>query len=307
MDRAADKLARLATEQVNPASEGLDTLDTLAALRVMNAEDHKVADAVEGALPAIAGLVNAVAERLADGGRLVYVGAGTSGRLGVLDASECPPTFGVPEGMVQGVIAGGEAALTHALEGIEDDAAQGAADMAALRVGEGDAVVGLAASGRTPYVVGALDFARSVGAVTGSVSCVRDAELSRHVDHAIECETGPEVVMGSTRLKAGTAEKMVLNMISTEAMVRMGKVYGNLMVDLVPKNEKLRARARRIVALAAGCDEKVAADALDACQGDTKAAICVVAAGVSPDQARGALDSCGGSTSLALEELRGQE
>ena len=291
---------RLLTEQRNPASTHIDTLSTAEMLRVINAEDAKVAAAVEREIPNIARAVDAIAERLRAGGRLFYIGAGTSGRLGVLDASECPPTFSAPPGMVQGIIAGGEPALTRAVEGREDDAAAGAADLEARGFTGGDALVGIATSGRTPYVLGAVARVREMGALAIGISCTPDSELSRAVQIAIEPLVGPEVVTGSTRMKAGTATKLVLNMLSTGAMIRLGYVYGNLMVNVQPTNEKLRDRARRIVAEAAGVDSETAARAFEEAGGRVKVAIVMARLGVGPEEAAGRLEAAGGRVSEAL-------
>ncbi|MDO5736221.1 MAG: N-acetylmuramic acid 6-phosphate etherase [Propionibacteriaceae bacterium] len=252
----------LSTEGVDERFADLDRMDVGELAHVMNAADREVPDAVERALPQIIPAIEAVSERFASGGRIIYVGAGTSGRLGVLDASECPPTFNTRPDQVLGLIAGGDRALRSAMEGAEDDAEQGAQDLAAVEVGPRDAVVGIASSGRTPYVIGALRHAGSVGAVTVALSCNADAEISAVAEHAIEVVVGPEVVAGSTRLRAGTAQKMVLNMISTITMVRAGKVMGNRMVDLRATNEKLRIRAVRMVSELAGVDEDTATGAL---------------------------------------------
>lgn len=245
-------LENLLTEQANPASAHIDELSTEEMLRVINAEDRKVAEAVGREIPNIARAVDAIAAAFGRGGRLFYIGAGTSGRLGVLDASECPPTFGVAPDLVQGIIAGGEAALSRATETTEDDPAIGARDLQARGFTVRDILAGIAASGRTPYVLGAVAEAKRLGAVTIGLSCTPDSELARAADIAITPLVGPEVIAGSTRLKAGTAQKMVLNMLTTGAFVRMGYVYGNLMVNVQPKNSKLRDRARRIIAQAAG-------------------------------------------------------
>ncbi|MGE5488320.1 MAG: N-acetylmuramic acid 6-phosphate etherase [bacterium] len=292
---------RLLTEQRNPASSAIDTLSTEEMLRVINAEDAKVAAAVGREIPNIARAVDAIAERLRAGGRLFYIGAGTSGRLGVLDASECPPTFGVPQEMVQGIIAGGEPALTRAVEGCEDDAAAGAADIEARGFTAADALVGIATSGRTPYVLGAVARAREVGALTAGISCTPNSELSRAVEIAIEPLVGPEVVTGSTRMKAGTATKLVLNMLSTGVMIRLGYVYGNLMVNVQPANEKLRDRARRIVGEAAGVDAGAAARALDEAGGRVKVAIVMARLGVGRDEAARRLEAAGGQVAEALK------
>ena len=266
-------LENLLTEQPNPASASIDALATEDMLRVINAEDRKVADAVASEIPAIARAVDAIVASFRQGGRLFYIGAGTSGRLGVLDASECPPTFGVPAGMVQGIIAGGEPALSRATEASEDDPASGARDLAARGFTARDALVGIAASGRTPYVLGAIAEAQRLGAVTVGISCTPDSELARAVAIPITPLVGPEVIAGSTRLKAGTAQKLVLNMLSTGAFIRMGYVYGNLMVNVQPTNAKLADRARRIVAQAAGVSGELAGEWLDAAGGNVRAAI----------------------------------
>lgn len=245
-------LENLLTEQPNPASAHIDTLSTEEMLRVINAEDRKVAEAVEREIPSIARGVDAIAAAFRRGGRMFYIGAGTSGRLGLLDASECPPTFGVAPDLVQGIIAGGEAALSRATETTEDDPAIGARDLTARAFTANDILTGIAASGRTPYVLGAVAEAKRLGATTIGVSCTPDSELARAVDIAITPLVGPEVIAGSTRMKAGTAQKLVLNMLTTGAFVRMGYVYGNLMVNVQPKNSKLRDRAKRIIAQAAG-------------------------------------------------------
>jgi N-acetylmuramic acid 6-phosphate etherase len=266
-------LENLLTEQPNPASASIGALTTEDMLRVINAEDRKVADAVASEIPAIGRAVDAIVTCLRQGGRLFYIGAGTSGRLGVLDASECAPTFGVPAGMVQGIVAGGEPALTRATEASEDDPASGARDLSARGFAASDALVGIAASGRTPYVLGAIAEARRLGAITVGISCTPDSELARAVAIPITPLVGPEVIAGSTRLKAGTAQKLVLNMLSTGAFIRMGYVYGNLMVNVQPTNVKLANRARRIVAKAAGVSGARAGELLEAAGGNVRAAI----------------------------------
>jgi len=295
---------RLLTEQRNPASWNIDTLETADMLRVINAEDAKVAAAIEREIPNIARAVDAIAERLRAGGRLFYIGAGTSGRLGVLDASECPPTFGVPPEMVQGIIAGGERALTRAVEGCEDDASAGVADLEARGFARADVLAGIATSGRTPYVLGAVRRAREMGAVTVGVSCTPQSELSRAVDIAIEPLVGPEVVTGSTRMKAGTATKLVLNMLTTGAMIRLGYVYGNLMVNVQPANEKLRDRARRIVEAAAGIGAVEAARVLEQAGGTVKVAIVMARLNVPRDEAERRLEAAGGRVSEAIARAR---
>jgi N-acetylmuramic acid 6-phosphate etherase len=248
----APLLEHLLTEQPNPASANFDALSTEETLRVINAEDRKVAEAVGHEIPAIARAVEAVAAAFKRGGRLFYIGAGTSGRLGVLDASECPPTFGVSPDLVQGIIAGGESALSRATETTEDDPAIGVRDLTARGFTATDILAGIAASGRTPYVLGAVAEAKRLGATTIGISCTPDSQLARSVDIAITPLVGPEVIAGSTRMKAGTAQKLVLNMLTTGAFVRMGYVFGNLMVNVQPKNSKLRDRAQRIIAQASG-------------------------------------------------------
>jgi N-acetylmuramic acid 6-phosphate etherase len=255
-------LENLLTEQSNPASAHIDALSTEEILRVINAEDRKVAEAVGLEIASIARAVDAIAASFHSGGRLFYIGAGTSGRLGVLDASECPPTFGVASDLVQGIIAGGEPALSRATETTEDDPAIGARDLTARGFTAKDILTGIAASGRTPYVLGAITEAKRLGATTIGVSCTPNSELARSVDIAITPLVGPEVIAGSTRMKAGTAQKLVLNMLTTGAFVRMGYVYGNLMVNVQPKNSKLRDRAARIIAQAAGVSYERAGELL---------------------------------------------
>jgi N-acetylmuramic acid 6-phosphate etherase len=293
-------LENLLTEQRNPRSEQIDTLSTVEILRVINDEDQKIAAVVAGAIPQIARAVDAITEALAGGGRLFYIGAGTSGRLGVLDASECPPTYSVSPDLVQGIIAGGERALSHATEASEDDPAAGARDLEERGFRASDVLVGIAASGRTPYVLGAAGFARSLGATTIGISCSPRSQLSNDVDIPIEVPVGPEVVTGSTRMKAGTATKLVLNMLSTGAMIRLGHVYGNLMVNVQPKNEKLIARARRIVRDASAVDDARAAEAL-AQSGDVKTAIVMARKNISREAAEKLLAESGGRIGKALE------
>lgn len=293
-------LENLLTEQVNPASAGIDTRPTEEMLRIINAEDRLVAPAVEREIPAIARAVDAIAAAFERGGRLFYIGAGTSGRLGVLDASECPPTFSVAPDMVQGIIAGGEAALSRATETTEDDPAIGVRDLAAHGFSAADVLVGIAASGRTPYVLGAVAAARRMAAVTVGISCTPDSALARAVDIAITPLVGPEVVAGSTRLKSGTAQKLVLNMLTTGAFIRLGYVYGNLMVNVQPKNTKLVDRARRIVAEAAGVAYERAAELLQAAGGNVRVAILMAKAGVDRAEAERRLAAAGGRISKAL-------
>ncbi|HXS95105.1 MAG TPA: N-acetylmuramic acid 6-phosphate etherase [Candidatus Limnocylindrales bacterium] len=293
-------LENLLTEQSNPASAAIDSANTEEVLRIINAEDRKVACAVEREIPAIARAVDAIVETFQRGGRLFYIGAGTSGRLGVLDASECPPTFSVPPEMVQGIIAGGETALSQATETTEDDPGIGARDLAARGFTGSDILVGIAASGRTPYVMGAVAEARKLGAVTIGISCTPGSELSHAVDIAITPLVGPEVVAGSTRMKSGTAQKLVLNMLSTGAFIRLGYVYGNLMVNVQPKNTKLVDRARRIVSAAAGVPAARAAELLTAAGNSVRTAIVMGKAGISREEAERRLAQAGGRVTLAL-------
>lgn len=288
------------TEERNPLTRDIDTLPTLGMLALINAEDQMAALAVRDELPNIAAAVDAITARMQRGGRLIYIGAGTSGRLGVLDASECPPTFGTLPELVVGLIAGGPAALTEAVEGAEDDREGGAAEIAELDVNENDSVIGIAASGHTPYAIGGLQEAKKRGALTISIACNRPSPLEELAGIGIAPVVGPEVVSGSTRLKAGTAQKMVLNMISTAVMIRLGKTYSNLMVDVQPTNAKLRQRARRIVAEAARLDLQRATEILSACNGEVKTAIVAVLAGVSPELARIRLHETGGFVRKAI-------
>jgi N-acetylmuramic acid 6-phosphate etherase len=290
----------LQTEARNPASTNLDELTPLQLVRLMNAEDAKVIPAVASQAEAIARAVEVIADRLGRGGRLVYAGAGTSGRLGVLDATECPPTFNAPPGQVVGVIAGGPPAVTRAVEGAEDHPEYADRDLEAMGLNANDVLVGIATSGRTPYVIGAVAYARRVGAFTVGLSCNSDSELIPHVDLAITPVVGPEILSGSTRLKAGTATKLVLNMLSTGAMVRLGKTFGNLMVDLRATNNKLRARTNRIVRQLTGLGHAEADFLLDCCGRELKTALVAHLAAVSPDEARVRLQNAGGQVRRAL-------
>jgi N-acetylmuramic acid 6-phosphate etherase len=293
-------LEGLLTEQRNPASQTIDAVSTEEMLRIINDEDRRVADAVAAEVPKIAAAVDAVVEAFRAGGRLFYIGAGTSGRLGVLDASECPPTFNVPPDLVQGIIAGGEAALSRATEASEDDPASGARDLQARGFTSRDVLAGIAASGRTPYVLGAIDAARAMGARTIGISCTPESELSQRVDIAIEPLPGPEVIAGSTRMKAGTATKLVLNMLSTGAMIRLGFVYGNLMVNVQPRNRKLTDRAVRIVRAAAGLDAESAAHLIDASGRNVGVAIVMAKTGASREEAERRLEKARGRISDAV-------
>lgn len=297
----------LLTEAHNPLSASIDELGPLEIVRLMNAEDARVVEAVGAEAHSIARAIEWAADRFRRGGRLIYAGAGTSGRLGVLDASECPPTFSTPPEMVVGLIAGGNVALTRAIEGAEDVPGDGAAAVAALEVGAVDLVVGIATSGRTPYVLGAMREARRRGAATIGIVCTRPSLLGAEVDLEIAPLVGPEIVSGSTRLKAGTATKMVLNMISTGAMVRIGKTLGNRMVDLTPTNEKLRIRSRRMLREMAGVDDERAREILERCGGRLKRALVVALADVEPDAAQALLDAHGGQIRQASRAAGGRE
>jgi N-acetylmuramic acid 6-phosphate etherase len=299
----AAALGSLLTEARNPATEHLDQLTTLDMLRVINDEDATVAAAVRAELPHIARAIDAIAERFRRGGRLFYIGAGTSGRLGVLDASECPPTFSVRAELVQGLIAGGDSALRLSSEHSEDSPALGAEDLARAGFaadGKPDTLVGIAASGRTPYVLGAMDYAKQRGALTIGLSCVPHSALAQAAEIAITPATGPEVLTGSTRLKAGTATKLVLNMLSTGVMVRMGTTFGNLMVNVRPTNAKLVDRAERIIAAATGCDRVTAARLLKDAGSEVKVAILMGRLKIDANAARAKLEAAGGVLSVAL-------
>jgi N-acetylmuramic acid 6-phosphate etherase len=293
-------LEHLLTEQANPASDGIDGLPTARILEIVNAEDRQVADAVAREIPAITRGVDAIVAAIQQGGRLFYIGAGTSGRLGVLDAAECPPTFNAAPGLVQGIMAGGEQALARATETTEDDPETGARDLRERGFTARDVLVGIAASGRTPYVLGAVAEARRLGAVTAGISCTPDSELARAVHIAITPLTGPEILAGSTRMKAGTATKLVLNMLSTATFIRLGYVYGNLMVNMQPRNAKLRDRATRIVAQAAGLTYNAAEAMLDAAGNNVAAAILMAKTGATREAAESRLAAANGSITRAL-------
>lgn len=295
-------LNKMITESRNPASQNIDELSTEAMLRVINDEDKKVALAVEAIVPQIAQVTEAIAHAFSQGGRLIYCGAGTSGRLGILDASECPPTFGTPRGQVVGLIAGGHTAILQAVENAEDNAGQGAQDLADIGFSPRDVLVGIAASGRTPYVLGALAYAREQGAFTAALTCNPDSAMAQAADVALTPVVGPEVVTGSSRMKAGTAQKLVLNMLSTGAMIRSGKVYGNLMVDVEATNQKLVQRQINIVKQATECDDATAQQALTACGGHCKTAIVMVLAGLTAEEARALLDQNRGFIRAALRD-----
>lgn len=291
----------LMTESINPRSRAIDQLSTLEMVRLMNDEDAQVAPAVALEAERIAAAIDAIAERMLRGGRLIYIGAGTSGRLGVLDAAECPPTFSTSPDQVIGLIAGGTGALTRSIEGAEDDPHIGARDIASINVTDQDSVVGIAASGRTPYVLGAMSEAKRRGAFVASIACNRPSALEEIADVSIAPVVGPEIISGSTRLKSGSAQKMVLNMLSTGVMVRIGKTFGNMMVDLQATNSKLRERARRIVATECHLSMDDADALLIKCNGEVKTAIVSQLANVSPEQARDRLTQARGSVRAALK------
>lgn len=300
MDGENLNLGKLVSETRNPATMALDQLSTLEMMHAFNQEDRKVPEAIALVLPEIAEAVDLAAASLQEGGRLIYLGAGTSGRLGVLDASECPPTFGVPHGLVIGLIAGGPGALLKAVEGAEDDPALGEADLKALNLTAADMVVGLAASGRTPYVIGALRYAHDVGCRTAAISCNPHSPIAQEAQVAISPVVGPEALTGSTRLKSGTAQKLVLNMISTGAMVKLGKVYQNLMVDVKATNVKLLDRACRIVVEATGAEREQAQQALVQADNEVKPAILMLLANIDVAAARERLKQHNGYLREAL-------
>ncbi|WP_031045120.1 N-acetylmuramic acid 6-phosphate etherase [Streptomyces sp. NRRL F-5650] len=299
------QLETLATEAFRPELAEIDRMSTLDIARLMNGEDAAVPAAVAERLPEISAAIDAVAVRMARGGRLVYAGAGTAGRLGVLDASECPPTFNTAPGQVVGLIAGGPDAMVTSVEGAEDSPELARADLDALALTADDTVVGVSASGRTPYAVGAVGYARSLGALTVGLACNRGSALAAAAEHGIEVVTGPELLTGSTRLKAGTSQKLVLNMLSTITMIRLGKTYGNLMVDVRASNEKLRARSRRIVALATGAADDEIERALTATGGEVKHAILVLLADVDGPTAARLLQEADGHLRAALAAAHG--
>lgn len=295
------ELQKIATEQRNPNTMNIDTLSTLEMVKLINREDHRVADAVGEVTDKIAQAVDVIAEKLAAGGRLIYCGAGTSGRLGILDAVECPPTYSTDPETVQALMAGGYGAIFKAVEGAEDSKELGVQDMQNIHFGPKDVLVGIAASGRTPYVRGCMEYAKRLGAPTVAVTCCPGSELDQFADIGIAPAPGPEVVTGSTRMKSGTAQKMVLNMLSTGAMIKLGKVYGNLMVDVKPSNEKLIRRCVTIVCSAAECTEAEATKALEACDYRPKVAIVMVLRGVNADTACAMLQKAEGRIAKVLE------
>lgn len=294
-------LSTLITEQRNPNSMHVDSLSALEIVRLMNEEDKQVPLAIEKCLPQIAQAVECIVTAFQQGGRLVYIGAGTSGRLGVLDASECPPTFGVSPEMVKGIIAGGERALRHPIEGAEDSKEQAVVDLQTIQFSSKDVLVGIAASGRTPYVIGALEYAKSLGSVTVSIASNPNSAMANIVDIAIDTVVGPEVLTGSSRLKSGTAQKLVLNMLTTASMILMGKCYQNLMVDVQASNEKLKARAIRIVMQATDCDKALAEETLKLSGQNAKLAIMMILSGLDRAQAEALLEKHHGKLQLALK------
>ena len=294
-------LSTLITEQRNPNSMHVDSLSALEIVQLMNDEDKQVPLAIEKCLPQIAQAVECIVAAFQQGGRLVYIGAGTSGRLGVLDASECPPTFGVSPEMVKGIIAGGERALRHPIEGAEDSKAQAVIDLQTIQFSSKDVLVGIAASGRTPYVIGALEYAKRLGSVTVSIASNPNSAMANIVDIAIDTVVGPEVLTGSSRLKSGTAQKLVLNMLTTASMILMGKCYQNLMVDVQASNEKLKARAIRIVMQATDCDKALAEETLKQADQNAKLAIMMILSGLDRAQAEALLEKHQGKLQLALK------
>ena len=294
-------LSTLITEQRNPNSMHVDSLSALEIVQLMNEEDKQVPLAIEKCLPQIAQAVECIVAAFQQGGRLVYIGAGTSGRLGVLDASECPPTFGVSPEIVKGIIAGGERALRHPIEGAEDSKAQAVVDLQTIQFSSKDVLVGIAASGRTPYVISALEYAKSLGSVTVSIASNPNSAMANIVDIAIDTVVGPEVLTGSSRLKSGTAQKLVLNMLTTASMILMGKCYQNLMVDVQASNEKLKARAIRIVMQATDCDKALAEEALKQADQNAKLAIMMILSGLDRAQAEALLETHQGKLQLALK------
>ncbi|MBS5937808.1 N-acetylmuramic acid 6-phosphate etherase [Clostridium sp.] len=296
-------LEKLTTESRNQNTLNIDKVSTLEMVKMINNEDKKVAEAVEAELPRIAEAIDEIAIRMNKGGRLIYIGAGTSGRLGILDASECPPTYGVSEELVQGVIAGGHEAIFRAKEGAEDSKELALEDLKNKKITENDIIVGLAASGRTPYVIGGLEYANEVGAMTISVTCNADSEVSKAAKISIAPVVGPEVVTGSTRLKSGTAQKLVLNMLSTGSMIKLGKVYGNLMVDVRATNEKLVERAKKIVCEATGVTREEAGKYLEETNSDVKLSIFMILSKLEKEEARKVLEKNKGYIAEALKNI----
>lgn len=299
-----EKLEKLVTEGRNENTKNIDAVSTLELVSMINNEDKKVALAVEEVKQDIANAIDATAQRLKNGGRLIYMGAGTSGRLGILDASECPPTFGVDFELVQGLIAGGYTAIFKAVEGAEDSKEFGKKDLIEKKLTDKDVVCGIAASGRTPYVIGGMEYAHDIGALTLCVTMNIESEMSKIADIPISAVVGPEVIMGSSRMKSGTAQKMILNMLTTGVMIKLGKVYGNLMVDVKMSNEKLYARGKRIIMMATKVDEDVAQKYLKESDGNVKLSIFMYETGLSKDEAKKLLDSCDGHIKKALDKYK---
>lgn len=299
-------LEKILTEARNPATLDIDTLSTLEIVTKINREDQAVAEAVAKELPNVAKAVDWIVESIRRGGRLIYIGAGTSGRLGILDASECPPTYGTPPELVQGLIAGGLEAVFRSIEGAEDSLTQAAEDLKNKQLSAADTVIGIAASGRTPYVIGGLQFAKTLGCRTVAVTCSPNSEMEATAELTICAQVGPEVIMGSTRMKAGTAQKLVLNMLTTATMIRVGKVYSNLMVDVQATNAKLVERGKRIVMLATGVDRQTAERALGEANGSAKVAITALLGNMSTEQAKAALSATDGFVANALAKGAGK-
>lgn len=303
-----NEIIQLSTEKANKNSSNIDTISTKGILKIINEEDKKIADAIEAVIDKISEAVDIIADKLGNfNGRLIYIGAGTSGRLGVLDASECPPTYNADPQMVMGVIAGGDYALRNAIEGSEDIEENGKKDLQDISFSKNDVLVGIAASGRTPYVIGAAKYAKSIGAKTICVACNKNSKLSEYTDIAIEAVVGPEVVTGSTRMKAGTAQKMILNMLSTTTMIKLGKTYKNYMVDLKVSNEKLRLRAINILCELANIEEKEAQNILESCNWNVKLAIVMKQGSVCKETAELALEKSNGNVERAILKIRNKE
>lgn len=297
------EIAKLNTEQQNPKTMNIDLMSTEEIITVINQEDTLVPNVLARQVPNISEVVDRIVAAFKKGGRLIYIGAGTSGRLGIIDASECPPTFGTDPGLVVGIIAGGKEAMTEAIEGVEDDKQQGQADLANINLTEEDIVVGIAASGRTPYTIGALEYAKEIGALTVSVVCSKDSEMEKISDHTISAVVGPEVITGSTRMKAGTAQKLILNMLSTASMIKLGKVYGNLMVDVQMTNEKLHNRAVNIVKMATGTSDEEARTAIKEQNYHTKAAILQITTGLKGTKVKELLEKHDGYLRDAISDF----
>lgn len=298
------KLDTLDTEKINENSTDIDVMDTKNILTTINNEDKKIAYAIEKVIPFIENLIDLSYQKMLLGGRIIYIGAGTSGRLGVLDASECPPTYGVDSSLVQGLIAGGYSALLKAKEGAEDSLTLAKEDLIKINLNKNDTVIGLAASGRTPYVIGGLDYAHKIGALTGAISCVHSSEIGKHADVSIEAIVGPEVVTGSTRMKAGSAQKMILNMISTSLMIKLGKVYHNLMVDVQPTNEKLIERAKNIITETGKCTINEASKYLIESDYNVKVAICMALTKKNKQVCEEILNKENGNISKAIRNIK---